>query len=378
MPGLYIHIPFCRQKCAYCAFYSVAGWGTEKENLYLQALAREAGDVFRNRYGSVRQAVGTLYMGGGTPSLLPVSFYVRLLEELSLYFDFSSLVEATFEANPEHLGRDYLRDLLRYTPFSRLSIGIQSFFDQDLVFLNRKHTGKDAVRAVSDARSVGFSDLSVDLIYGLYPHREREMERWRRNLAQLSELDLDHFSAYALAVEAGTLLEKRIRDGNICVADDEVQLEEFLFLLEFAERNGYEAYELSNFARRGKYAVHNTRYWCSVPYVGLGASAHSYFGEERRWNTSDLRSYLEDPVASRQGERLSEKDRYHEYVMTSLRTMWGIRQDRIEKFSASIREEFTEKAAGELKKGNLIWEDGAYRIPSARRFRTDGIALEFF
>ncbi len=374
--GLYIHIPFCRRKCAYCAFYSVAGQEGSKAEAYGQALLEEAGQVFARRYGSEKPLIGTLYAGGGTPSLLPVGFYVRLLAGLSEFFDLSRLQEATFEANPEHLAPAYLEELRDRTPFGRLSIGVQSFFDDDLALLNRKHTGKEALLSVENARKAGFSDISVDLIYGL--HARGSDSHWRENLRILASLQLPHFSAYALTVEPGTLLEKRFSRGQARIAGELLLEEEYFCLQDFAGSQGYEAYEISNYARPGKYALHNTNYWRGVPYIGLGASAHSFFGNERRWNPASLPDYLADPAGEKEGEMLEAEDLYHEYVMTALRTQWGVDMNELSRFPLPLRREFLARAARQVEIGNLRVDGGRYVVVPARRLLADGIASDFF
>lgn len=391
--GLYIHIPFCRRKCSYCAFYSVATLDDQKTEAYLQALVQEARS--RKEEGLFgfpgKIPVNTLYFGGGTPSLLPVGFYERLISELETFFDFSSMEEVTLEANPEHLDAVYLKDLYHYTPVRRLSIGVQSFLDRDLRLLNRCHTGEEAVNAVENARKAGFTDLSIDLIYGLTPYvgSSKTLEgycrldedadaSWNYNLARLEDLDLPHFSAYALTVEPGTVLFNKIKKGILPPLQEDLQANEYARLMDFASDKGYRAYEISNFAKEGHEAVHNSRYWKDVPYLGLGPSAHSYTGAFRFWNIGRLDAYLADPMGSREMEELSESDRYHEYVMTGLRTIWGVEDAHIGRFSAAIQEEFLERALEQCRKGNLIHEDGAWKVPSGRRLLTDGIACEFF
>lgn len=380
-PGLYIHIPFCRRKCAYCGFFSRGGVADELRDAYGKALLQEAASVWREEYGGGTVKPETLYIGGGTPSLMPVSFYVGLLEKLSDFFDFSALCEATFEANPEELTETYLHDLYHGTPIRRLSIGVQSFFDEDLRRLNRRHSGREAIQAVENARKAGFGNLSVDLIYGLYAEPEQGEEsrsRWRENLARLAALDVPHFSAYALTVEPGTLLEKQLEQGRVRIADEVLLEKEYFYLQEFADKAGYEAYEISNFARAGRYARHNTNYWRARPYIGLGASAHSFFGNRRVWNVSDLAAYVADPVGSKQGEVLTEKDLYHEYVMTALRTVWGVETVILQRFSPALQADFARQARKQCRLGNLEPVAGGYRIPASRRFLTDGIAVEFF
>lgn len=374
--GLYIHIPFCRRKCSYCAFYSVANPEAVRPGAYREALLREA-DYFQMHYfGSEPVSVQTLYIGGGTPSLFPVSFYRELCEALAVRMDFSDLQEVSMEANPEHLTLDYLCDLYRYTPIRRLSIGVQSFNDADLRFLNRRHSGQEAEKAIENARKAGFENLTVDLIYGLHP--EGEPSFWTDNLNKLQSLQLPHFSAYALTVEPRTALARKIESKQTRIADEDVLESEYFQLQEFAQKNGYEAYEISNYARNGAYSRHNCNYWRDVPYIGLGASAHSYIENERHWNVCDVAAYVADPVAGKQAERLREEDRYHEYVMTALRTVWGVERQKIKRFSSVLQHAFFQCAERQEKAGNLVRRGDAYVVPASRRLLTDGIAAEFF
>lgn len=375
-PGLYIHIPFCRRKCTYCAFYSVASFDAGKTASYLQALLAEARWFASHRFHDAKPKIRTVYIGGGTPSILPVSFYSALFEGLESCFDFSGCIEWSFEANPEHLGQAYLSELWKNTPIRRLSIGLQSFRDEDLHVLKRWHTGREAVEAIGMARNAGFKNLSVDLMYGLW--QEEGLRHWKKNLMKLAELDVPHFSAYALTLEPGTLLWKRVKQGMAHMAPDEEIEEEFKELQAFAKRNGYEHYEISNLARPGFEAVHNSNYWREIPYIGLGASAHSFIGNERSWNVARLEEYVRDPASSKERESLSEEDRYHEYVMTALRTSRGVEKSRLAAFQESFREEFLERAAAEMKKGNMAETEDSYVVRENRRLLTDAIAETFF
>lgn len=374
--GLYTHIPFCRSKCSYCAFYSVSGRENDYRDSYLRALLQEA-DYFKKRYSPNRPIeINTWYVGGGTPSLLPVPFYAGLYRHLSDSMDFSRVREITLEANPEHLTLAYLRDLYLYTPVRRLSIGVQSFRDEDLQRLNRHHSGKEALRAVENARKAGFENITVDLIYGL--RDKEEASTWKENLKTLQSLSLPHFSAYALTVEPNTVLFRKLAQGKIGIADEAILEREYFLLQEFASENGYEAYEISNYAKEGAYSVHNRNYWRNVPYIGLGASAHSYMENERHWNVSDVRAYMKDAVEGKQFERLTEQDSYHEYIMTALRTMWGVEKEKLEAFSPRLQSEFHQRAERQAQLGNLERKGDAWVIPSSRRLLTDGIAAEFF
>lgn len=374
--GLYIHIPFCRRKCVYCAFYSVAAFDPVRIEAYLQALIDEARWFSEVRFEGEKQALGTLYIGGGTPSLLPVDFYVRLMQGLETVFDFSTCREMTFEANPEHLASEYLRDLWHYTPVRRLSIGIQSFRDEDLKRLNRCHTGKEAVAAVENARRAGFSNLSADLIYGLWG--EDGSKYWKENLDYLARLDLPHFSAYALSLEPGTVLWRKVEQGKEVMASEEEIEREYGCLQAFAKEHGYLHYEISNLAKPGFEAVHNSNYWRNVPYIGLGASAHSYLGDERSWNTDRIADYLKDAAGTKSREVLTVADHYHEYVMTALRTSWGVEKQKLSEFPKNLQREFGQKVKAEISAGNLIETEDSYIVAETRRLLTDRIACEFF
>ena len=376
MAGLYIHIPFCRRKCVYCAFYSTAAFDDAKVEAYRHALAEEARWFSEHYLDGRKAALETLYIGGGTPSLLPVDFYVRLIADLETFFNFSDCREVSFEANPEHLDYGYLRDLRQYTPVRRLSIGVQSFRDDDLKRLNRCHTGKEAVQAVENAWRIGFENLSADLIYGLW--EEGGSVRWKENLACLEALGLPHFSAYALSLEPRTRLWKQVEQGKARMASDEELELEYRELQCFAKEHGYLLYEISNLAKPGFEAIHNSNYWRNIPYVGLGASAHSYWGKERFWNTACLDDYLKDATGTKGREVLSEEDVYHEYVMTALRTIGGVKKSKLSGFSESLQQEFRLRVVHEMEAGNLVEKEDAYVVAEDRRLLTDLIAGTFF
>ena len=375
-PGLYIHIPFCKSKCTYCAFYSLASFDRNKEDAYFQALAAESAWFSSHYFQGRRVSLGSLYIGGGTPSLLPVGFYARLLERLAEVFDISSCREVTFEANPEHLEPDYLRDLWKYTPVRRLSIGIQSFRDEDLQKLNRCHTGQEAEKAIENARRAGFSNLSADLIYGLWG--EEGAAPWAENLARLASLDLPHFSAYALSLEPKTVLWRRVEQGKAKMASDEEIEREYRYLQAFAKEHGFLHYEISNLAKPGFEAIHNSNYWRNVPYIGLGASAHSYIGDERSWNTGRLGDYLQDAVGTKEREILDEADHYHEYVMTALRTIQGVEKARLAGFREDLQREFRQRVAVEISVGNIVETEMSYVMAEDRRLLTDLVSEHFF
>ena len=299
---IYIHVPFCHRKCTYCAFYSVRSseFGVRS---YVDTLLRE----MEGRKGEQAHPIKTVYFGGGTPSILPVSELERIVEGLYRCFDLSHLEEMTLEANPEDLTLDYL-SALRRLGFNRLSIGVQSLDDKVLRMLNRRHTAQQAIQAVAEARSAGFENISVDFIYGILENLEG-----LENLVILE--NVTHVSAYALTVEPGTALAVQVEQGRVVLPDEEAVVWQYHALHEQLTRAGFEQYEVSNYARPGYESKHNSRYWDRTPYLGLGPAAHSFDGQHRLWN---------NPDGTFEQETLTPVDAYNELLMTSLRTVRGL------------------------------------------------------
>ena len=300
---IYIHVPFCHRKCTYCAFFSKAESGKWKVDSYVDALLVEMED----RKGEQAHPIKTVYFGGGTPSILPVSELERIVEGLYRCFDLSHLEEMTLEANPEDLTLDYL-SALRRLGFNRLSIGVQSLDDKVLRMLNRRHTAQQAIQAVAEARSAGFENISVDFIYGILENLEG-----LENLVILE--NVTHVSAYALTVEPGTALAVQVEQGRVVLPDEEAVVWQYHALHEQLTRAGFEQYEVSNYARPGYESKHNSRYWDRTPYLGLGPAAHSFDGQHRLWN---------NPDGTFEQETLTPVDAYNELLMTSLRTLRGL------------------------------------------------------
>ncbi len=300
---IYIHVPFCHRKCTYCAFFSKAESGKWKVDSYVDALLVEMED----RKGEQAHPIKTVYFGGGTPSILPVSELERIVEGLYRCFDLSHLEEMTLEANPEDLTLDYL-SALRRLGFNRLSIGVQSLDDKVLRMLNRRHTAQQAIQAVAEARSAGFENISVDFIYGILENLEG-----LENLVILE--NVTHVSAYALTVEPGTALAVQVEQGRVVLPDEEAVVWQYHALHEQLTRAGFEQYEVSNYARPGYESKHNSRYWDRTPYLGLGPAAHSFDGQHRLWN---------NPDGTFEQETLTPVDAYNELLMTSLRTVRGL------------------------------------------------------
>jgi oxygen-independent coproporphyrinogen-3 oxidase len=321
LAGIYIHIPFCKQACNYCNFYFSTSLGNKDR--YIDALLHE---IELSKDYLQGEPIETLYFGGGTPSHLPVNDLLMIVKKLDSVFGFNNLEEFTLEANPDDLTSEKLKELkkLQQLGLNRFSIGIQSFFDEDLKYMNRAHNSEEALAAVKSVQDSGFEDITIDLIYGT---PTMDNERWHRNLETAFSLSVQHISSYALTVEPQTTLERKIKKGVRLPVNEQHSAKQFDVLMTEMKRNGYEQYEISNFAKREKYARHNTSYWLGKKYLGLGPSAHSYNGVARRWNVANNINYitsLEKGVLNFEEELLTEHQRINERIMTGLRTMWGV------------------------------------------------------
>ena len=316
--GVYVHVPFCRSKCFYCGFYSVAAMGWRE--VYRRAVVREIGE--RGGWAGSRRA-RTLYVGGGTPSCLTREELEEVVGTLEGAFAFEEGAERTIEANPEDLTRERLRDF-RELGFNRLSVGVQSFADERLKGINRRHTGRQAEEGVRRAAEAGFEDVGVDLMLGLPGQTAEEV---RRDLETVAGLPVTHLSVYMLSVDPGTVLEKMAERGAFVPEGEEVMAERYREVCRWAREAGFEHYEISNFARGGRYSRHNTGYWEGRRYVGFGPAAHSYDGRRRVWNAGNVKRYAEAVERGErwwEGEVLGERELYDEFIMTGLRTTWGI------------------------------------------------------
>jgi oxygen-independent coproporphyrinogen-3 oxidase len=328
MAGIYIHIPFCRQACHYCDFH----FSTSLKNKlpFLKALKKEIDlrkDFFLNTKENKKQ-INTIYFGGGTPSMLDTSELMDIFETLYKYFDIDANAEITLEANPDDLTVQKTREL-KNTPVNRLSIGVQSFYDEDLQLMNRAHNAKEALAVVKNAQDNDFSNISIDLIYGI---PSLTHAKWEQNLRTTFGLDVKHISAYCLTVEPKTALDKLIATGKIKNVDEQHSSEQFEMMLKEMQSNNFKQYEISNFCKEQYYSKHNSNYWLKEKYLGLGPSAHSYNQEVRQWNVSNNAKYIQALESSDtldfentlfEQENLTINQRYNEYILTSLRTMWG-------------------------------------------------------
>lgn len=368
MAGLYIHIPFCTKRCLYCDFFS----NTEMKykEPYLSAVIREL--ELRKDYLE-GEPVETIYFGGGTPSQLQAEDFSRIFEAIHRLFDVSPCAEITLEANPDDMTPGYVAGL-QTLPFNRVSMGVQSFKEEDLRFLNRRHNREQALLAVDLCKKNGLDNISVDLIYGL---PGQTLEEWKQNLDTVISLDIPHISAYHLIYEEGTALYKLKEAGKITPVDEDLSVALFTSLIDRLTANGYLHYEISNFARPGMLSRHNSSYWIGKKYLGIGPSAHSYNGQNRQWNISSLPGYLQaidKGVPDIEIENLDINTRYNDFIITGLRTMWGIKFNEIQQQFGKDKLIYCQKqAAPYLKQGLLIEKDDTLTLSRNGIFISDSI-----
>ncbi len=324
------------------------------------------------------ETLQSVYFGGGTPSLLDIGELEQIFEKIYQLHRVAPDAEITLEANPDDLTPEKLRDLKNYTPVNRLSIGIQSFADEDLRWMNRAHTSQHARASLEDALSLGFHDLTIDLIYGAPTTPDAQ---WAENLRLAFEYDIPHLSCYCLTVEEGTALGTFVKRGKQPPVDEARAARQFEMLMEGAAAKGYEHYEISNFAKPGRYARHNTNYWRSESYLGVGPSAHSYDGASRQWNVANNAQYinaLSEGKVPFERELLTPEHRYNEYVMTTLRTMWGADLEKINAMGPAFVQHFEMEARPFLESGDLLREGSNFRLSQAGKFLADRVAMELF
>lgn len=332
MAGIYIHIPFCRQKCYYCDFYKTVN--NSLTEAFIQSLKNE---ILLRKDFTGDEKIETIYFGGGTPSVLKKEELEEILIFLKSEFPVSPGAEITFEANPDDLTPGYLNAIFE-AGVNRLSIGIQSFQNEHLKKMNRRHSAKQAVGSVLNAGKAGFQNISVDLIYGL---PDLTIKEWQQSLDEVFQLPVNHLSAYHLTYHEGTPFFTWLKKGTLKELSEQQSVEQFNVLIDKCAEAGFEQYEISNFARNQRYSKHNTAYWTGETYLGLGPSAHSFKGLVRTWNVAHVESYMkaiEKGSSFFQQEKLTENDQYNEYILTHIRTKWGIS-------AKYIREHFGEEKA---------------------------------
>ncbi len=372
MAGIYIHIPFCKKACTYCDFHFTTSLKQVEE--MTQAICTEL-DLKKDR---ITEQVGSIYFGGGTPSVLPIALLQQIFEKLASNFAIASDAEITLEANPDDLNAQKLKEL-RQLPINRFSIGIQSFFEEDLLWMNRAHHAEEAESCIKRSQDAGFENLSIDLIYG-YPLLSDT--KWQANIHKALELQTPHISAYSLTVEARTALAHAIQKGKQKDLSDEQSAQQFLMLSESLQKAGFEHYEISNYALPGQYAVHNTNYWRGVPYLGIGPSAHGFDGHIRYLNVANNAKYLAqlgNGQLAETREELTLADRFNEYIMTSLRTMWGTDLQKIaDDFGLSLAQETQRQLQPFVANGQVLLDGGKAKLSPEGKLFADGIAASLF
>jgi oxygen-independent coproporphyrinogen-3 oxidase len=372
MAGIYIHIPFCKQACHYCDFHFSTSLKYKDE--LLQALIKEI-NLQKTYLGS--ENIETIYFGGGTPSLLNADELNLLIGTITRLHTVSSNAEITIEANPDDLDKAKLQ-ALRQTDINRFSIGIQSFFDDDLEWMNRVHRSSEAEASVKRAQDLGFENITVDLIYG-YPLLNNQ--KWKHNLDKVFELGIPHVSSYSMTVEPQTALASFIKKKKQAAMDDQQSAEQFILLMDAMQSHGFEHYEISNFCKPGNYSRHNSSYWKGVKYLGIGPSAHSYNGETRQWNIANNAKYiqaLEKAEIPTETELLTETDRLNEYIMTSLRTMWGLDLEKLNTIAAASSGQLTKTAQRFFESGWIRQKDDVITLTQTGKLYADHIASELF
>jgi len=371
MSGIYIHIPFCKQACHYCDFHFSTS--LKKKEELVEALLVELKLREKENVGKVE----TIYFGGGTPSLLSLAEINTILEEVFALYPVVENPEITLEANPDDLTEEVILNLAA-SRVNRLSIGVQSFFEEDLKLMNRAHNAEEALTSIKLATQY-FDNISIDLIYGI---PDMSNDRWRENLTIALGLGVPHISTYALTVEPKTALKKMIETGKVKPVEEDLAKSHFEILITTLEEAGFINYEFSNFGKPGYFSKNNTAYWLGKPYLGIGPSAHSFNGEHRSWNISNNTKYIKsilDKELPSQVEELSVVDRYNEYVMTRLRTQFGVNLEEIENlFGNKLATYFKKEAQVFFDKELLQEENHKILITKKGKFLSDGIAADLF
>ena len=371
MAGIYIHIPFCKQRCKYCAFYSSTLYNIKGE--YANAVCKEV--VMRKNYAGGEE-INTIYFGGGTPSTLPIELLQQICDTIYTNHKVNKNAEVTIECNPDDLTPEFL-DKLKKLPFNRISMGIQSFDDTQLKRLGRRHNADKARQAVQNARIAGYNNISIDLMFAL---PGSTAQSWRNDLESAIALKPDHLSAYNLMYEEGTALYKSLMKGEFNELSEEENIEQFRMLIEKMKEAEYRHYEISNFAIPGKESRHNSSYWNDTIYIGCGAAAHSYNGVSREWNIADTKEYIKGIESGKriyEIENLTEEEQYNDTILTRLRTADGIPLEWMKNRFCNKLNDYMQKAAEkQIAYGNLKNENGALSLTEKGIFISDAVIRE--
>jgi oxygen-independent coproporphyrinogen-3 oxidase len=372
MAGIYIHIPFCKQACHYCDFHFSTSLQYMDE--MTDAICKEI-IMKKNR---ITEQIGSIYFGGGTPSLLTEKALEKIFNTLTSHFSIAADAEITIETNPDDLDAKKIAEL-RKLPVNRFSIGVQSFFNEDLIWMNRAHNAMEAETCIKRSQDAGFENLSIDLIYG-YPLLTDE--KWLRNINQTLDLQIPHISAYSLTVEPRTALAAAIKKGKEIPVNDEQSAAQFIFLIDKLKNAGFDHYEISNFSLPGRHAVHNTNYWRGIPYLGIGPSAHGFNSNVRYLNIANNAKYISQLSKGELAETIEELnifDRFNEYIMTSLRTMWGTDLKKIEnEYGQIFLTETLNNIKPFIQRNWLIHQNETLTLSQDGKLFADYIASELF
>ncbi|WP_426790275.1 radical SAM family heme chaperone HemW [Sphingobacterium sp. WOUb80] len=370
---IYVHIPFCKQACHYCDFHFSTSlqYKSEMINALLQEIELRAPYLEEKKIESI-------YFGGGTPSLLEGDEIAQIIDTIAKHFDIANNAEITLEANPDDLNQAKVKSL-RNTPINRFSIGIQSFFEEDLKWMNRAHNQQEATASIMRVQDAGFENITCDLIYG-YPLLTDE--KWRHNMQQLIDFAIPHISSYSMTVESKTALDHFIKKGISPAIDSDRAADQMNLLINTLKTAGYEQYEISNFAKNKQYACHNTNYWKGKHYLGIGPSAHSFNGTARSWNISNNAKYISSIHSNQlplEVEQLSTLDQINECIMTSLRTMWGLDLTELEnRFGQYVKNSVLEDAALFIAEKNLVLDDNKLCLTDTGKLMADHIMSALF
>lgn len=371
MASIYVHIPFCQSRCIYCDFFSTTNIPMQQR--YVERLEQEM--LCRLEEWPIHARTSSIYIGGGTPSTLPCELTQRIFDKICNLYPIDGNAEITIEANPDDVTPEWVK-ALRQTPVNRISMGVQTFNNETLRLIRRRHTAEQATRAVRLLQDAGYQNLSIDLIYGL---PNQNLNDWESNLQKAFDLEISHLSAYSLMYEEGTALTRMLERGEIEEMSEEESIACYEILCKMMHEHGFEHYEVSNFARPGMHSRHNTAYWMGEPYLGFGAGAHSYDGKSvRRWNADSLNEYINHPD-SFETEHLTERDLYNEFVMTRLRTSRGFELNELERrFGKNALTHCIEMAQPHLQSGHLIIEDSRLHLTEKGVFVSNDIISDLF
>ena len=371
MAGVYIHIPFCRKRCYYCDFFKSTDLSLKIS--LLDGLKRE---LELRSAELLSDEITTVYLGGGTPSVLSVDELKDLLINVQSNYQVCADSEITIEANPDDLSYEKL-SALRQMGYNRLSMGIQSFAASDLKRMNRRHGVEEAIQSVKWAKEAGFDNISIDLIYGL---PDQNQEEWEHNVRMAIELDVQHISAYNLTYHEGTVFYEQLKKGILNELSDELSIQQFELLIKLLKEDGFEHYEISNFCKPGYYSKHNSAYWKNKKYIGIGPSAHSFDLQTRRWNVSSIPDYLRgiESNAYYELEVLSEQDQYNDYIITGLRTIWGVSEEYIQtQFSPGYYLHFRKIKQKYMQSGHMSITGSTVCLNDSGLFISDKIMADF-